>query len=136
QLMKGHHVHSKNFMQNIRSINSALAFASMGANIAPPPGYGHYCFRINGQIYHRAGALHPINEDQRKFAQLYILDPDDAADQRMLIKENAQCVPSLMRELSKFIYENNPFSSACKMLYEVEQECIRDAALHGVEPSK
>lgn len=136
QLMKGQHVHSKNFMQNIRSINSALAFASMGANIAPPPGYGPYCFRINGQIYHRSGALHPANGEQRKFVQLYILDPDEAADQRMRIKENSKCNPSLIQELSIFMCQHNPFADACKMLYEVEQECIHDAALHGVEPGK
>ncbi|UYV75835.1 hypothetical protein LAZ67_13001512 [Cordylochernes scorpioides] len=62
-LMTGKHQLSKNFMENIRSVNSALAFASMGANLAPPPGYGPYCFRINGQIYHRSVALHPENDD-------------------------------------------------------------------------
>lgn len=73
-LMTGTHKHSKNFKENIRSLNSSLAFASMGANITPPPGYGPYCFRINGEIYHRTASLHPSNEDNRKFAQLYILD--------------------------------------------------------------
>ncbi|UYV79992.1 hypothetical protein LAZ67_18001342 [Cordylochernes scorpioides] len=58
-LMTGKHQLSKNFMENIRSVNSALAFASMGANLAPPPGYGPYCFRINGQIYHRSATMAP-----------------------------------------------------------------------------
>ena len=26
---------------------------------------------------------------------------------------------------------NNPFADACKMLYEVEQECLNDAVLNG-----
>lgn len=99
QLLTFQHPHSEHFHENIRSINSALAFASLGANIAPPPGYGPYCFRINGQIYHRAGALHPINDDQRKFAQLYILDPDEAAKQRLLI--NSQFNPDLITALSR-----------------------------------
>jgi hypothetical protein len=47
------HPNYANFIENIRSYNSALAFASMGASIASPPGYGPYCFRIHGQIYHR-----------------------------------------------------------------------------------
>ncbi|XP_053566967.1 uncharacterized protein LOC128656828 [Bombina bombina] len=134
--MTGHHTHSKNFMQNIRSINSALAFASMGANIAPPPGYGPYCFRINGQIYHRSGALHPENDDQRKFAQLYILSPEEAADQRAALKENSGCHIGLLRELSSYMSHYNPFAKACKMLYEVEQECIHEASLNGVQTSK
>ncbi|XP_053571517.1 uncharacterized protein LOC128661269 [Bombina bombina] len=136
QLMTGHHTHSKNFMQNIRSINSALAFASMGANIAPPPGYGPYCFRINGQIYHRSGSLHPENDDQRKFAQLYILSPEEAADQRAALKENSGCHIELLRELSSYMSQYNPFAKACKMLYEVEQECIHEASLNGVQNSK
>ncbi|XP_053568401.1 uncharacterized protein LOC128657987 [Bombina bombina] len=136
QLMTGQHTHSNNFMQNIRSINSALAFASMGANIAPPPGYGPYCFRINGQIYHRSGALHPENDDQRKFAQLYILSPEEAADQRAALKENSGCHIELLRELSSYMCQYNPFAKACKMLYEVEQECIHEASLNGVQNSK
>ncbi|XP_053552307.1 uncharacterized protein LOC128643486 [Bombina bombina] len=134
--MTGQHTHSNNFMQNIRSINSALAFASMGANIAPPPGYGPYCFRINGQIYHRSGALHPENDDQRKFAQLYILSPEEAADQRAALKENSGCHIELLRELSSYMCQYNPFAKACKMLYEVEQECIHEASLNGVQNSK
>jgi len=134
QLMTGHHEHAKKIMDNIRSINSALAFASMGENIAPPPGYGPYCFRINGQIYHRAGALHPTNGDQRKFAHLHILDPDEAADQRMRIRENVRCHPQLMQELSTFMATNNPFAEACKMLYKVEQESIQDATANNAQP--
>jgi hypothetical protein len=136
QLFKKEHEHSTNFHDNIRSINSALAFASMGANIAPPPGYGPYCFRINGQIYHRSGALHPENDDQRKFAQLYILDPDEATEQRMQITENSRCHRTLMQSLSEFMAENNPFAEACKMMFEVEKECLAEAALLGVEPPK
>jgi hypothetical protein len=37
----------KNFIENIRAYNSALGFASMGASISPPRGYGPYCFRIH-----------------------------------------------------------------------------------------
>ena len=66
---------SKNFLENIRKFNSALAFASMGAQISLPPGHGPYCFRIHGQVYHNSGALHPIEGQTRKFAQIYILDP-------------------------------------------------------------
>src|SRR5579863_300527 len=38
-LFTGIHEHSKNFMNHIRSFNSSLAFASMGANLAAPPGF-------------------------------------------------------------------------------------------------
>lgn len=134
-LMTGEHEHSQNFMDNIRSINSALAFASMGAKVAPPPGYGPYCFRIHGQIYHRSGALHPDNDDRRQFAQLYILDPDEASEQRMQMRPNSTCNRDLMALLSSFMTDNNPFADACKMLCEVEQECLAEAALRNTLPT-
>jgi hypothetical protein len=57
ELMSGKHKYSKNFLENIRSFNSALAFASMGANIAPPPGYGPYCFRIKWSNLPQSGSI-------------------------------------------------------------------------------
>lgn len=134
QLMTNNHAHSKNFMDNIRAFNSSLAFASMGANIAPPPGGGPYCFRIHDSIYHRVGVLNPSSGEQRKYAQLFILDPMTAADQRMHIAGNMNCNPQLMQELSHFVTTNNPFAISFKMLHEVEQECIRDAQRHGFPP--
>ncbi|UYV73006.1 hypothetical protein LAZ67_10001495 [Cordylochernes scorpioides] len=73
-LMTGKHQLSKNFMENIRSVNSALAFASMGANLAPPPGYGPYCFRINGQIYHCSAVPHNIPDLFSKYKKLLCED--------------------------------------------------------------
>ncbi|XP_030066701.1 uncharacterized protein LOC115475101 [Microcaecilia unicolor] len=136
QLLSGEHQYSKNFFENIRSINSSLAFASMGANISPPPGYGPYCFRINGTIYHRTGSLHPDNEKQRQFAQLYILDPDEAALQRLQILPNAHIHEKLMTQLSNFMASENPFADACKMLYEVENESIAEAQRLTIEPPR
>ena len=50
---------AKNFRQNIRNYNSAMAFASFGANLTTTAGHGPYVFRIHGQIYHRSGTLYP-----------------------------------------------------------------------------
>lgn len=135
QLMTSKHEHSTNFMDNIRSINSSVAFASMGAQMAPPPGYGPYCFRINGAIYHRAGALHPEDGESRKYAQLYILDSEEAAAQRLQLHENQRCHPHLMRTLSAWMATHNSFADACKMLYEVQQESVQDACLYNASPS-
>jgi hypothetical protein len=50
---------SRNFRENIRSYNNAMAFASMGADIVSPSSNGLYCFPIHGQIYHHIGLVHP-----------------------------------------------------------------------------
>ncbi|XP_030060875.1 uncharacterized protein LOC115471313 [Microcaecilia unicolor] len=106
----------------------------MGANISLPPGYGPYCFRINGTIYHRTASLHPDENKQRQFAQLYILDPDEAAVQRLQILPNAHIHETLMTQLSNFMASENPFADACKMLYEVENESIAEAQRLTIEP--
>ncbi|XP_053149050.1 LOW QUALITY PROTEIN: uncharacterized protein LOC128343641 [Hemicordylus capensis] len=129
--MTGQHEYSKNFMENVRSINSALAFASMGANIVPPPGHGPYCFRIHGTICHRAGTLHPQQGQDRQYAQLYILDPTEVAERRLHNKSNTKINPQLMQVLSTCFEENNPFAEACKMLHQVETECQEDAEQTG-----
>ncbi|GFT89366.1 uncharacterized protein TNCV_4386551 [Trichonephila clavipes] len=66
-LMDGTHDLSQHF-RNIRSYNSAMSFASMGAQIVPPADRGAYCFRIYGQIYHRTSHLHPAQAEE-KFAK-------------------------------------------------------------------
>ncbi|XP_053152157.1 uncharacterized protein LOC128344988 [Hemicordylus capensis] len=131
QLMTGQHQHSRNFMENVRSINSALAFASMGANIVTPPGHGPYCFRIHGSICHRTGTLHPQQGQDRQFAQLYILDPTEATEKRLQNKANTKIKPQLMQALITLMANNNPFAEACKMLHQVETECQKDANQTG-----
>ncbi|XP_039610024.1 uncharacterized protein LOC120529870 [Polypterus senegalus] len=103
----------------------------MGAKISPPPGYGPYCFRIHGSICHRAGTLHPQQGENRQFAQLYILDPSEAAEQRMQISANSGINSELMQTLSTFMAQFNPFAEACKMLYHVEKEYEEDATKTG-----
>ena len=51
ELLIGNDEKSKNFQDNIRQYNSAMAFASFGANITSHVGRGPYSFRIHGQIY-------------------------------------------------------------------------------------
>ena len=84
ELLLGGHPHSSNFFDYIRRFNSACGFASFGAQAAPPPGHGPYCFRIHGTVYHRSGLLHPQTPDQnRRYGQIYILEGDGAAQERL-----------------------------------------------------
>ncbi|XP_041421549.1 uncharacterized protein LOC121394460, partial [Xenopus laevis] len=126
---------SKSFMECIRSYNSSFAFASTGANIKPPPGNGPYCFRVCGQILHRIGTLHPEKNDVRKFAQIYVIDPDDAVYQRMNLPENKQCTEMIMRNVAEVI-NNHPLAKSIQMLHEVEKEANAKAEAEGVAPTK
>lgn len=134
ELLTGKHSESKNFMANIRSFNSAFSFASMGAQVKAPPGFGPYCFRIHGQIYHKATTLHPAPGERRKYAQLYILDPDEATNRRMNIAGNTNCNSSIMYTLGQFMSKHNQLAKAYKMLYEVEMEAENEARQKGIAP--
>ncbi|VDL83924.1 unnamed protein product, partial [Nippostrongylus brasiliensis] len=110
----------RNFHQHIRKFNSALAMASMGAQIRPPTGPGPYCFRIHDQVYHFIGPLHPEGDQRRQYGQIYILDTSQAVQQRLESVQNEGCDAVLMRSLSHLIATSNPYAQAFKMMREVE----------------
>ena len=62
---------SKKFLQNIRAINSMLAFASLAVTDASIRGSSRApaTFRIQGALYHRVGALRPKAGDSPKFCR-------------------------------------------------------------------
>ncbi|CAF4775699.1 unnamed protein product, partial [Rotaria sp. Silwood2] len=96
----------------------------MGAQIDLPQGYGPYCFRIHGQIYHRIGPLHPESEQRAQFGQLYILDSSLALKERMGNVANENCNETTMRKLGDIMKNISPFAAAFKMMHEVEEEEI------------
>lgn len=116
------HRYFKNFKDNIRTYNSSLSFASLGAKIAHLPGHGPYVFRVQGQIYHRTSHTDPINGENRKYAQLYVLDSStQATEERMKLTENENCIPEVLKELDQFIRKNNSLANAYRMMKEVHQ---------------
>ncbi|XP_065316121.1 uncharacterized protein LOC135924917 [Gordionus sp. m RMFG-2023] len=111
-----------NFMKYIRSYNSSLAFASMGAQISNSLNPGPYCFRVHGQIYHRTSHLYPSTGMPPKFAQLYVLETTQAVNGSLHMKENSGCNEDLLKRLDILIRQNNPFSISFKTLGEIEKE--------------
>ena len=57
-LLQGASGKGRDFREDVRNCNSAIAFASMGAAIALPASRGPYCLRIPGQVYPRIGHLY------------------------------------------------------------------------------
>ena len=116
------HPDYKNFNENIRSYNSALSFASMGAKNVDFQGKGPYCFRVHGQIYHCTSNYHPNNNEARQYAQLYVVDSAQANTIRNESTANIKCVAEIMANLDKIIRENNAYAKAYKMLGDIEKE--------------
>ncbi len=114
-------VNSRNFLENIRSYNSSLAFGSMEAKLSPPSGHGPYCYRIHDQIYHYIGNLHPSANEPPSYGQLYIIDAAQAAAERSGHPANSRCNSSLLAELADIISNCNPYAKSFRMMRDVEQ---------------
>jgi hypothetical protein len=97
ELFTGSSKFSKNFLENIRKYNSALAFASMSANFdAKMKKPGPYFFKICGQVYHYiSNTLYPSDQNVPKYTQLYILDTKEATETRLGLEENKSCEPEV-----------------------------------------
>ncbi len=84
RLLTGNREASKNYKENIIHYNASLAFASRQADYdLLPDRRGPYFMRIHGQVHHHIGGLRPTQGQRRQYAQLYILDAQQALEQRM-----------------------------------------------------
>lgn len=72
----------KVFKKFIRKFNSSFAFGSLGARINVVHGSSAQFLSLQGQTYHNASALYPLNNASPRYAQLYIVDTEIAQQQR------------------------------------------------------
>ncbi|XP_058810192.1 uncharacterized protein LOC131675282 [Phymastichus coffea] len=133
-LATGNTQDSGEFRKNIRLYNNALAFASFGANFDRLPGRGPRVIRICGQVYHNVYALHPNEDEARKYGQLYILDNEMATNERTQTAKKDEINHEMLKTLDEIIRKNNPYAKAYKMMHEVEQEEIQRCKEQGVTP--
>jgi hypothetical protein len=100
RLLSHEHHRSTHFHERIRAYNSALAFASLGAKIDQMVGRGPYCFRIHGSVYHSVPrGLNPIDNNARKYAQLYVIDNQEATRIRLSNAKNVNLNENLLHQL-------------------------------------
>ena len=97
---------AKEFRENIRRYNNALAMTSLGCKVdeSVNRGNGPYVFKVHGRLSHMAGSLLPQEGESPVFAQLYIYDPADALDRRMQHEANQGLNCQVMAELQDMLY--------------------------------
>src|SRR5437016_7311240 len=111
----------KEFRQNIVQYNAALAFTSMGVDIdrsilsGGPP-----VFRIHGELTHLSGSLLPEDGAQPSYAQLYIYDPKEAYQCRILRNDNLSL--NTMKTLQQLIEDSNRYHPLYQHAYEILQQ--------------
>ena len=78
----------KDYLDNNREMNSSLAMMSLGVTLEIPPSRGPWVFRLHGQSYHLIGPLIPFQNKAPSYASLYIIDPNEALNERLIRPEN------------------------------------------------
>ena len=82
---------SNNFFAYIRQINSALAFASMKANLDPIMNCpGPYVFKISNSICHYTPKECTMDKKSMKYSQLYFLSTSEATAHRLSVPYNKE----------------------------------------------
>ncbi|THH29066.1 hypothetical protein EUX98_g5120 [Antrodiella citrinella] len=124
-LLDGRNEQSKDFREQIRQYNAALAFTSLGVQIdrSVLDGHGPYVFRIHGELCHRIGSLLPSENEQPVYAQLYIHDPRDALQQRL--SNNTNLRADTMEVLQTLLNDHHQYARAYKHAFEVLQQQAR-----------
>ena len=127
---------SLNFRTHIRLYNNLFAFASLKAQLRPPPGHLYVpIFRISGQIYHRTGPLLPLPNAAPQYNQLYIYDGAEALQHRLAgnIFRQAPLLEPVVDVVQRTIDRLNPYAHLYKYAYEQEQQAIQEAQQQGLE---
>jgi hypothetical protein len=112
--MSGTSEESRYFLHNIRKYNSCFNMTSFGATSrVAEPGFMS-TFKIQGQIYHKAGSLLSLPDETPSFLQIYFAgDEDREVDQR------CTNIPGTKRHivlnLQTFLHHNNLLLNIFKM---------------------
>ena len=124
------------FLKLIRVYNNLFSFASMSANIRPPPGHGPPCFRICGQICHRYGSLLPAENNSPMYNQLYIIEAGQAFNRRMANPSATDCDRAVMEEIQTVLNRESRLAAAYRNMKEVEDAEQQQAIHENREPSR
>ncbi|VDP47462.1 unnamed protein product [Heligmosomoides polygyrus] len=119
QLLKGRGRRNDRFRSAVRNYNSGLAMASMVAHVDSPGGGGPYCYKIHGQVYHFVGALRPTGGLPPQYAQILIMDTEQAAAELAARQVNSDCDSSLFADLHRLLLRVNPYAQSFVMMDEV-----------------
>ena len=120
-LLTGNSQRDRDFCQNIRAYNSSLAFASMclTGHEYVFKNRGPYCYRINGQVYHRISQLQPEFGRAPGYSQIYIYDQQNELDNHLRSFKQGTLNRNLLKELQEMIKDVNPYAKEYMHVGEV-----------------
>jgi len=81
---------------------------------------GSYCFKIQEELHHLAGALLPHGDQTPMYAQIYILDTAEQFNVRRANNNNPD--PIMMDNLQTMLLDNHPYIGHYRHAYEFIRE--------------
>ncbi|XP_055306971.1 uncharacterized protein LOC129571224 [Sitodiplosis mosellana] len=131
ELLSGNTPDSKHFLDKIQTYNNMFQMTSFGAsrivrdNFMPT-------FKIQGQIYHRIGALLPNPDADYEFLQIYFIgNSDQEVDRRCEIAPSTR--RNIVEQLQELLHKENQLVNVFKMSLEkltADNERIAISANH------
>jgi len=120
--LTGNDYSSREFCNNIRQYNAALAMTSVEVKIdnSVTRQSGPYCFKIQGKLYHLTGALLPHGDQTLIYMQIYILDTAEQLNVRRANNNNLD--PVVMDNLQTMLLNNHPYIGHYHHAYELIRE--------------
>jgi hypothetical protein len=125
-----HELH-RHFMDNIMYYNNSLAMASIGAKLHEFAGGGPPIIKLNGIFMHSTSSLKPNPGDPPRYAQLYVVDPAVAVQERRSASNN-RCDERLLSALSCEPLVFNPYVTAFRSLLSIPNDCNEISSLRLV----
>ncbi|KAJ2924672.1 hypothetical protein H1R20_g12432, partial [Candolleomyces eurysporus] len=84
------------------------------------PGCGPPVYRISGELYHASAALNPPAGRLPRYAQLYVIQPQEALAARL--DQNHNLDPVVMWGLQNMLMVHHPFTQTYRHAYQILQE--------------
>uniref|UniRef100_UPI00358F89E5 uncharacterized protein n=1 Tax=Myxine glutinosa TaxID=7769 RepID=UPI00358F89E5 len=131
ELFVGDTAPSRHFLENIRNYNAALAMASWNATVTQHAARGPRVVTIHGQPYHLTSAQEAPQDQTPQYAQLYILDTNEAMQQRLNDPRNEVLRPAVLQLLQNEILAVNQYAQQYQNMGQILQRERQTAAANN-----
>ena len=131
ELFSGNTAESRHFLENIRHYNAIMSMASWNATVTEHAGRGPRVVTIHGQAYYLTAAQEAPEGQPLQYAQLYILDNNDALQQRVNDPRNENLLPDVIQLLQHELMAVNPYARQYQNMGQILQRERQIAAANN-----
>ena len=136
ELFSGYTAQSHQFLENIRQYNATIAIASWNATVTEHAGRSPRVVTSHGQAYHLTASQEAPVARPPQYAQLYILDANDALQQRVTDPRNENLQADIIQLLQDELLAVNPYARQYQNMGQCHQRENSDNFHHMLSSGK